>query len=103
MNAKYAISVARKMGASIFLLPEDIFSIKPKMVLTFIGTIMASHLKEKKGDDICGSVENLIIEEGISETNETTKLINEDSEVVNFNMEVSEEDENEYDHITNAE
>ena len=103
LNAKYAISVARKMGASIFLLPEDIFSIKPKMVLTFIGTIMAIHLKEKKGDDICGSVENLIIEEGISETNETTKLINEDSEVVNFNMEVSEEDENEYDHITNAE
>lgn len=43
-NAKYAISVARKMGASIFLLPEDIFSVQPKMLLTFIGTIMAIHL-----------------------------------------------------------
>ena len=43
-NAKYAISVARKMGASIFLLPEDIFNVQPKMLLTFIGTIMAIYL-----------------------------------------------------------
>lgn len=47
-NAKYAISVARKMGASIFLLPEDIFNVQPKMLLTFIGTIMAIHLTEKE-------------------------------------------------------
>lgn len=45
LNGKYAISVARKMGASIFLLPEDIFSVQPKMLLTFIGTIMAIHLR----------------------------------------------------------
>ena len=48
-NAKYAISVARKMGASIFLLPEDIFSVQPKMLLTFIGTIMAIHLGSSEG------------------------------------------------------
>ena len=47
-NAKYAISVARKMGASIFLLPEDIFSVQPKMLLTFIGTIMAIHLSNSE-------------------------------------------------------
>jgi plastin-1 len=40
-NAKYAISVARKIGATIFLLPEDIVQVKPKMILTFVGTIMA--------------------------------------------------------------
>ncbi|KAL6056274.1 fimbrin [Balamuthia mandrillaris] len=40
-NAKYAISVARKIGCTIFLLPEDIVEVKPKMILTFVGTIMA--------------------------------------------------------------
>jgi len=40
-NAKYAISIARKIGATIFLLPEDIVEVKPKMILTFVGSIMA--------------------------------------------------------------
>jgi hypothetical protein len=31
-NAKYVLSVARKLGAVIFLLPEDIVEVKPKMV-----------------------------------------------------------------------
>ncbi|PIA16398.1 hypothetical protein COEREDRAFT_81349 [Coemansia reversa NRRL 1564] len=43
LNAKYAISIARKLGATIFLLPEDIVEIKPKMILTFIGSLMAIH------------------------------------------------------------
>jgi plastin-1 len=41
MNAKYAISIARKLGATLFLLPEDIMEVKPKMILTFIGSLMA--------------------------------------------------------------
>ena len=41
LNAKYAISIARKLGATIFLLPEDIIEVKPKMILTFIGALMA--------------------------------------------------------------
>jgi len=41
LNAKYAISVARKMGATIFLLPEDIVEVKPKMILTFVASCMA--------------------------------------------------------------
>ncbi|KAJ3157011.1 hypothetical protein HDU89_002421 [Geranomyces variabilis] len=41
MNAKYAISIARKLGATIFVLPEDIVEVKPKMILTFVGTLMA--------------------------------------------------------------
>eukprot|EP00455_Lapot_gusevi_P056718 TRINITY_DN949_c0_g1_i1.p1 TRINITY_DN949_c0_g1~~TRINITY_DN949_c0_g1_i1.p1 ORF type:complete len:640 (+),score=335.88 TRINITY_DN949_c0_g1_i1:74-1921(+) len=40
-NAKYAISVARKLSCTIFLLPEDIVEVKPKMMLTFIAAIMA--------------------------------------------------------------
>ncbi|KAJ2161043.1 fimbrin [Coemansia sp. RSA 552] len=43
LNAKYAISIARKLGATIFLLPEDIVEVKPKMILTFIGSLMAIH------------------------------------------------------------
>jgi len=40
-NARYAISVARKLGATIFLLPEDIVEVKPKMILTFVASIMS--------------------------------------------------------------
>jgi len=40
-NAKYAISIARKLGATIFLLPEDIVEVKPKMLLTFFAAVMA--------------------------------------------------------------
>ncbi len=47
-NAKYAITIARKLGASIFLLPEDIIQVKPKMLMTFIGSLMAIHLSQKQ-------------------------------------------------------
>eukprot|EP01120_Amphizonella_sp_Union-15-10_P012183 TRINITY_DN5373_c0_g1_i1.p1 TRINITY_DN5373_c0_g1~~TRINITY_DN5373_c0_g1_i1.p1 ORF type:complete len:527 (-),score=90.35 TRINITY_DN5373_c0_g1_i1:78-1658(-) len=47
-NAKYAISIARKLGACIFLLPEDIVEVKPKMILTFVGTVMSIGLKAGK-------------------------------------------------------
>lgn len=40
-NAKYAISVARKLGATIFVLPEDVLEVRSKLIMTFIGTIMA--------------------------------------------------------------
>lgn len=41
LNARYAISVARKLGATIFLLPEDILELNGKMLLTFIGAVVA--------------------------------------------------------------
>jgi len=41
LNAKYAISVARKLGCTIFLLPEDIVEVKDKMILTFVAAIMS--------------------------------------------------------------
>jgi len=47
-NAKYTISIARKLGCTIFLLPEDIVEVKNKMILTLIGSIMSVGLKEKK-------------------------------------------------------
>ncbi|KAI8886717.1 hypothetical protein K501DRAFT_292642 [Backusella circina FSU 941] len=39
-NAKLAISIARKLGATIFLVPEDIVEVRPKMNLTFVGSLM---------------------------------------------------------------
>ena len=40
-NAKYAISMARKIGARIYALPEDIAEVKPKMVMTVFACLMA--------------------------------------------------------------
>jgi len=36
LNAKYVISAARKMGATVFLVWEDIKDVKPKMILTLV-------------------------------------------------------------------
>jgi plastin-1 len=37
LNAKLSISIARKMGATIWLVPEDICSVRSRLVTTFIG------------------------------------------------------------------
>ena len=39
LNAKYAISAAMKIGACVFLTPEDIVEVKAKMLLTFIASL----------------------------------------------------------------
>lgn len=38
-NAKYVISVARKLGATIFLMHEDILEVKNKMILSLVGSL----------------------------------------------------------------
>ena len=45
-NAKLAISIARKMGATIWLVPEDICQVRSRLVVTFIGksTISFEHI-----------------------------------------------------------
>ncbi|KAI0134686.1 fimbrin [Xylariales sp. AK1849] len=42
MNAKLSISIARKMGATIWLVPEDICQVRSRLVTTFIGSLMAT-------------------------------------------------------------
>jgi hypothetical protein len=42
LNAQYAISCARKMGCTVFLLWEDIVEVKPKMMLTLFGAVMST-------------------------------------------------------------
>ncbi|MBW0482802.1 hypothetical protein O181_022517 [Austropuccinia psidii MF-1] len=41
MNNKLAISVARKAGALIYVVPEDLVEVRPRLVLTFIAALMA--------------------------------------------------------------
>ncbi|KAG6271828.1 Fimbrin, actin-bundling protein [Claviceps purpurea] len=45
MNAKLSISIARKLGATIWLVPEDICQVRSRLVTTFIGSLMATHEK----------------------------------------------------------
>ncbi|XP_074590864.1 fimbrin-4-like [Curcuma longa] len=40
LNATYIISVARKLGCSVFLLPDDIIEVNQKMILTLTASIM---------------------------------------------------------------
>ena len=44
-NAKYAISLARKCGARVYALPEDITEVKHKMVMTVFACLMAMDFK----------------------------------------------------------
>uniref|UniRef100_A0A7S2S2Z4 Calmodulin n=1 Tax=Rhizochromulina marina TaxID=1034831 RepID=A0A7S2S2Z4_9STRA len=44
-NARYAISIARKLGACVFLTPEDIVEVKPKMLFTFIASLWTAELE----------------------------------------------------------
>lgn len=50
LNATYIISVARKLGCSIFLLPEDILEVNQKMMLTLTASIMYWSLQQKVGE-----------------------------------------------------
>ncbi|KAK8048713.1 calponin-like domain-containing protein [Apiospora phragmitis] len=45
MNAKLSISIARKMGATIWLVPEDICQVRSRLVTTFIDSLMATYEK----------------------------------------------------------
>ncbi|RYP30632.1 hypothetical protein DL767_006132 [Monosporascus sp. MG133] len=45
MNAKLSISIARKLGATIWLVPEDICQVRSRLVTTFIGSLMATYEK----------------------------------------------------------
>jgi len=40
-NAKYGISMARRLGARVYALPEDIVEVKPKMIMTVFAVLMS--------------------------------------------------------------
>ncbi|PKK32766.1 lymphocyte cytosolic protein 1 (L-plastin) [Columba livia] len=45
-NAKYAISMARKIGARVYALPEDLVEVKPKMVMTVFACLMGKGMNK---------------------------------------------------------
>ncbi|XP_063772064.1 plastin-1 isoform X2 [Pseudophryne corroboree] len=47
-NAKYAISIARKIGARIYALPDDLVEVKPKMVMTVFACLMGRGMNKLK-------------------------------------------------------
>lgn len=44
-NAKLAVSMARKIGARVYALPEDIVEVKAKMVMTVFACLMIRDLQ----------------------------------------------------------
>ena len=52
MNDKYALSVARGLGAMIFVVWEDITKVKSKLLLTFLASLYdVSQTREKAKND----------------------------------------------------
>ncbi|XP_031262198.1 fimbrin-5-like isoform X1 [Pistacia vera] len=66
LNATYIISVARKLGCSIFLLPEDIIEVNQKMILILTASIMYWSLQQ--GEPESPPAEDSGIPDGESET-----------------------------------
>lgn len=46
-NSKYAISCAQKIGAAVFLTYEDIIEVKPKMIMTFVASLMSVDMHKR--------------------------------------------------------
>ncbi|CAL0307312.1 unnamed protein product [Lupinus luteus] len=68
LNATYIISVARKLGCSIFLLPEDIMEVNQKMILTLTASIMYWSLKRPEENT---TPEAPAVVASVSDANET--------------------------------
>ncbi|XAR60893.1 hypothetical protein NMG60_11034433 [Bertholletia excelsa] len=78
MNATYIISIARKLGCSIFLLPEDITEVNQKMILTLTASIMYWFLKQPGEGRPCGTSDSE--SGGLSETTSNSTMDDSSSE-----------------------
>lgn len=45
-SLRYAISMARKIGAKVYALPEDLVEVNPKMVMTVFACLMGRSLNK---------------------------------------------------------
>ena len=48
LNAKYALSMARRTGARLYALPEDLVEVNPKMVMTVFACMMVAAKDKEK-------------------------------------------------------
>ena len=60
-NSKYVLSIARQLGAVIFLVWEDIRDINPKMIMTLFAALayIAEHGRQKAMVDFSKKTKNL--------------------------------------------
>ena len=56
-NARYAIGIARKMGAKVYALPEDIVEVKQKMIMTIFACLMARDTSATNGQKLTNSLQ----------------------------------------------
>lgn len=81
-NSKYAISMARKIGAKVYALPEDIAEVKPKMVMTVFACLMArDYVPTNDPSSSDSSISNSLT----STTNEVQTLSNISSSSTSIN------------------
>ncbi|PIA38305.1 hypothetical protein AQUCO_02800172v1 [Aquilegia coerulea] len=103
LNATYIISVARKLGCSVFLLPEDVMEVNQKMILTLTASIMYWSLQQpvksdssspkdattpesspapsvdgENGSTLSDDVSNLSIDDSSSDSSPTSHVTNGD-------------------------
>lgn len=75
-NSKYAISMARKIGAKVYALPEDIAELKPKMVMTVFACLMARDFVPSPDPTSSDTSNNSSLTSDHSINNNNTKGIN---------------------------
>ncbi|VDO13324.1 unnamed protein product, partial [Rodentolepis nana] len=67
-NAQYAITVARRIGAKIYAVPEDITEVKPRMLMTVFACLMAIDLEKHHK----GSLPRLVSSPSLTRMNSVT-------------------------------
>lgn len=65
--------MARKIGARIYALPEDIAEVKPKMVMTVFACLMARDYVPNMGSKVCSET----TVDGSNGSNGSTNNVNE--------------------------
>ncbi|OAY28416.1 fimbrin-1 [Manihot esculenta] len=88
LNATYIISVARKLGCSIFLLPEDIMEVNQKMILTLAASIMYWSLQKamEEGESVNGTCDSTPDESPAPSVNGEDESSSLGGEVSNLNI-----------------
>lgn len=49
LNAKYAISITRKLGGTVFMVWEDVLELNQKMMTIFFATVYELYIESHKG------------------------------------------------------
>ena len=79
-NAKYALSMARRIGARVYALPEDIVEVKPKMLMTVFACLMSKDWVPNMDSRKSSTASN----NGVTvHKNSTTNLVHQNSTISN--------------------